>query len=484
MKKSRYKFSATLLLGALLCLLLPRVVQPAPDDNRKPPRNVQGARQGGNQSSGHGEEFNLFRTEVPSHKLDVILGRPTKTSITFSLLAYESSEAMVEYNKPDGPVARQNFALKKDEPRATTLQNLQPNVRYLYRVKARGEGRAEWQTVEEHWFQTARVAGEKFVFTIQADSHLDNNTDPALYARTLQNQREDAPDFMIDLGDTFMSEKHANRESAAKQYLAQRYYFGLAQTPLFLVLGNHDGEGLRWDEGPDSLAKWSNAMREKYFLNPDAPFGDNQNFYAWKWGDAQFIVLDPFGCTPRQRRDDDNWTKTLGKAQYDWLKQTLENSRAKFRFVFIHHLVGGLGKDARGGSEAAPFGEWGGKNEDGSDGFATHRANWAAPIHELLKANHVNAVFHGHDHLFVKQDLDGIVYQEVPQPGYPRYDNTNPAKHYGYEHGELQGSSGHLRVTIEADKATVEYVRAYLPQDENAARKNRRVSYVYDLLPR
>jgi hypothetical protein len=41
------------------------------------------------------------------------------------------------------------------------------------------------------------------------------------------------------------------------------------------------------------------------------------------------------------------------------------------------------------------------------------------PIHQLLVRNKVAAVFHGHDHLFAKQDLDGIVYQEVPQPSSP-----------------------------------------------------------------
>ena len=46
----------------------------------------------------------------------------------------------------------------------------------------------------------------------------------------------------------------------------------------------------------------------------------------------------------------------------------------------------------------------------------------------LLVANKVNIVFHGHDHLFVKQDLDGIVYQEVPQPSAARSDATNSAK--------------------------------------------------------
>jgi hypothetical protein len=68
---------------------------------------------------------------------------------------------------------------------------------------------------------------------------------------------------------------------------------------------------------------------------------------------------------------------TLGRDQYDWLKTTLENSSAKFKFVFAHNLVGGfdLGTvgNMRGGTEAAGFYEWGGKNPDGSWGFDQNR---------------------------------------------------------------------------------------------------------------
>jgi hypothetical protein len=42
------------------------------------------------------------------------------------------------------------------------------------------------------------------------------------------------------------------------------------------------------------------------------------------------------------------------------------------------------------------------------------------PIHQLLAENRVSIVFHGHDHLYTKQDRDGVVYQEVPQPGDPK----------------------------------------------------------------
>jgi len=43
----------------------------------------------------------------------------------------------------------------------------------------------------EFAFHTARLPGEAFTFTVTADSHLDENTDPALYRRTLANARAD-----------------------------------------------------------------------------------------------------------------------------------------------------------------------------------------------------------------------------------------------------------------------------------------------------
>ena len=301
------------------------------------------------------------------------------------------------------------------------------------------------------------LAENPFVFTITADSHLDDHTDREFYQRTLKRAAADKPLFHIDLGDTFMSEKLTNRAVAAQQYLDQRRYFNLLGAPLHLVIGNHDGESGRYLDGTtNSLAMWSRAMRVKYFPEPLAP--DGRNYYAWETNNTLFIALDPFWFTPRARRNDDNWHRTLGKEQYDWLKRTLETSRAKFKFVFIHHLVGGADRQGRGGVEGAAFYEWGGKNADGADGFARHRPGWAAPIHQLLLQNHVAAVFHGHDHLYAKQDLDGIVYQEAPQPGDPN-GSTRSAADYGYQRGVILGSSGYLRVTVTADKAKVEYVK-------------------------
>ena len=80
---------------------------------------------------------------------------------------------------------------------------------------------------------------------------------------------------------------------------------------------------------------------------------------------ARFVVLDPFqytmakpygaiageGSDDPQSGDQRNWT--LGRQQYDWFKQTLEGSGAKFKFGFSDHVTGGqLSVSGAGGRRA------------------------------------------------------------------------------------------------------------------------------------
>jgi hypothetical protein len=459
-----------------------------PVPTQKPPRGSktpalgqggQGQSQGGNNAS-----QNLTSADVPVHPFDVILGRPTTNSIAVSVLSYTSQTVSISYGTTSGNYTSQTnpVNLEANIPQTIELTNLQPDTLYYYSVNG-----------VENTFHTARASGSTFTFTIQADSHLDSNTNPQVYLQTLSNQRADHPDFVIDLGDTFMTEKYKPYTTAEPQYLAQRYYLSqVAQTAsLFLVLGNHDGEGAPRGNVGYETSTWAAGMRTKYFPNPvpdgfytgnvtpDSTVGNLQDYYAWEWGDALFVVLDPYWFTPASKGYSDLWNQTLGITQYQWLKTTLENSNARWKFIFIHQLIGGMDQNGRAGVSVAGLYEWGGNNADGSYGFDTHRPGWEMPIHQLLVANHVTAVFHGHDHLFVKEELDGIIYQEVPQPGATRANDTSSAAEYGYLTGDVLGSPGHVRVTVTPEQVTVEYVRAYLPQDEKSGQVNGQVDFSY-----
>lgn len=457
-----------------------------------------------------------FKTDVPAHDVNVVLARPTERSMTVSIsLKAGIAGGLVEYWRASGgprltaPIAASGAGSITN----VELAGLAPGTAYRYRVGWR-PARAETVTWGDEFGFRTRPTGAVpggFTFVVQADSHLDQGVEPAVYRQTLENMASGKPDFVIDLGDTFMTDKRGpDFKAALAQYDAQRYYLGLIarSAPLFMVLGNHDGEKGTSGRGADDIGPWSYCQRTTRFPPPlidgntytgltTMSGGIGANYYAFEWGDAQFIVLDPFWRTtervrggggnragerePRQEAQplkpiDSSWSMTLGREQYQWLRQSLAVSKARYRFVFIHHLVGGVGgAESRGGVESAAYFEWGGKNADGSEGFAEHRPGWAMPIHDLLAQHHVSAVIHGHDHLYVRGERDGVVYQCVPQPGNPR-GNTRTAAQYGYASGKVLGSPGHLRVRVEPEKATVEFVRTIVVTDDLPRRNDRRGS--------
>lgn len=420
-----------------------------------------------------------FLTSVPEVRGSVVLGRPTDRSVTLNVLLGTGGKAVVAFGPRGGALARRSpaFDLTPGEPREVVLDGLETNAAFAYHVLDAVTGEALLPEDGHGSFRTARAPGEAFAFTVQSDSHLDGNSDPALYEACLGNVRRDEPDFHLDLGDTFMTGKHPDRESASRHYAAQRYWLSRVarSAPLYLAVGNHDGEERRGpgDDGPDGLPAWAANQRRRFFPNPvpDRFYTGNpetvpgvgllQDWYAWTWGDALFVVLDPYRASRPTRGGTEPWNMTLGKAQYEWLARTLRTSRAKWTFVFVHQLTGGLGSGGRGGAEAALLYEWGGREADGRNTFARNRPGWEKPVHALLVENRVTAVFHGHDHFFARQELDGVVYQLVPQPARRRADVADAAE-YGYRTGESLPGAGHLRVRVEPGLVRYDFVRAAL----------------------
>ena len=330
----------------------------------------------------------------------------------------------------------------------------------------------------------------------------------------MQNIVAGQPDFLLDLGDTFSLDAATETEATVRQkYLDQRAFFGIAthSSPLFLVLGNHENEeGWNLDDfGANraaSLPVLGGNARKRYYLNPvpdgfftgnDDPLpeldGDHlrEDYYAFEWGNALFVAIDPFAYTMRkpfsgltggEKTDEvvgNRWDWTLGHAQYLWLKRTLETSTASFKFLFMHHLTGGTADYSRAGARGAKYCEWGGTNTDGTTwGFDSNRPGWEMPIHQLLVQNHVTAVFHGHDHVFAKEELDGVVYQAVPFAANDDYGIGFASNQTDYAGGTIVENSGHVRVTVAPAAVTVDYVRSFLPGDGT----NGSVAYSYGVV--
>ena len=440
-----------------------------------------------------------------------LLTRPTSTSVTVSMVPKVPLELYFLYGRSPGDYTCQTPAVPANGGSAlnVTLQGLLPGTQYYYRACFKEPGSTGYQSGPEHMFQTQRSPGSTFTFGIQADSHPEREKqmfNSALYHQTMDNVAEDQPDFYITLGDDFsidnlIEKDQLSRASVDAVYLNQRNYLGYvgSDSPVFLVNGNHE-EAARYllDGTPDNAAVYAGTSRMKFFPQPipDGFYtGDSEvveyvglpgDYYAWTWGDALFVVIDPYWHSPSAvdnvvgkdgTKQRDLWEVTLGETQYQWFKNTLEESDAPYKFVFAHHVQG----TGRGGIENAGLYEWGGNSPKGGWEFDTRRPGWELPIHQLMAENGVTAFFQGHDHLFARQELDGITYQEVPLPADPNYSTFNAN---AYRSGTTLPNSGYLKVTVSPRNTTVDYVKSYLPGKETASEKNGMVAYSYTLAPR
>ncbi len=453
----------------------------------------------------------LYPSVAATFVAQELLGRPTDHSVTVNALSLLTLEVYFEYGTNPGQYSQQTAVETHagQVPFEAVLDQLSADREYYYRMRYRRPQETEFLAGPERSVHTQRAPESAFVFTIQSDSHLQNALRGnrvghlALYRQTLANVAADQPDFHIDLGDTFQSEHYGGRsvldfEEAFQRHLDQRPYLDQLchTTPFFSVLGNHEGEqGWRLDGDPNNLAVWACNARKQLYPNPvpDGFYTGNQfaeplvglreNYYAWEWGDALFIVLDPYWYTASNPHAEgaDNWIWTLGDTQYQWFHHVLEDSTAKFKFVFSHQMVGGIDHYGRGGIEAArhsvsgnPSFEWGGEDSDGNYVFDALRPGWGLPIQQLMVAHHVAIWFHGHDHLFAKQDLEGVVYQECPKPSDANYGSGAAGM---YTLGDTLPNSGHLRITVAPAQVTVDYVRAFLPGDG----PNGEIAYSYTI---
>jgi len=411
-----------------------------------------------------------------------ILGRPTNTSVTVNVIPATPLEIYYEYGTAPGVYTARTTpqSAAANTPIETLIGGLQAGQRYYYRIRYNGT------PGEEHSFVTQRPAGSPFTFAIQGDSHperVGRQFDAALYARTLRSATGAQPDFYFTSGDDFSVDalKTVNASAVRALYINQRQWLGLVGAPVFLVNGNHEQAALaNLDGSADNVAVWAQTARNACFPQPapdsfysgDAtpvePIGLLRDYYAFTWGDALFVVIDPywhssqavdntFGGDRQTKKKRDLWNVTLGEEQYRWFKQTLETSTARYKFVFAHHVNG----TGRGGVELAYSYEWGDLAQ-----FAARRPGWEKPIHQLMADNGVTIFFQGHDHIFAHQELDGVVYQTLPDPANPNYTAENTE---AYRSGDRLPGSGHLRVSVAPGGVTVTYVRSYLDQPDEIA---------------
>lgn len=373
----------------------------------------------------------------------------TESEISIQVNASASAQIYVEYGYQKSKYSNKTSTslVSKGQSKIFILPNLKSGSKIYYRIRYAILGRKSFSALSQSEANTSSKS-DQFVFAVQADPHMDQASSAEVYAATIDQIVKAKPAFLMDLGDIFMTDKIQDKTEGnirARFALMKGFYDKLNGIPLYITLGNHDGE-----------LGYSNfntkKYREEYFPKQTGDLA----YYSFTTPDSLHVVLDIFTYTTSNPKDD-GWQWTLGKTQYEWLKRTLETSNAEHKFVYIHHLLYGNAQ-SRGGVEIAKYNEWGGQNNDGTEGFMANRPGWEMPVHNLLVKHGVDFVFKGHDHIYVKQELDGIIYQTLPQPSHPG-EKINSAAEYGYISGKVIGGSGFLKLTTSKNSIKVEFIK-------------------------
>jgi 3',5'-cyclic AMP phosphodiesterase CpdA len=452
------------------------------------------------------------------------LANPTQTSVAVSLIAGEEAEIFVEYGPAEAgwSHASARRIAAPEEPLVVTLDGLAPDREYRYRVRCRSPSAIDsgaepsFGARAEHSFRTLRTSGSTLRFGFATDSHAylgwtrahceGDASELAPLAATLENARASDLDFLILGGDeaqthcmrcpacaldgesTGEGTVRSAREGLLRYRIMRRAFEPVSHSiPLFLALGNHDGEaGFASADGrcryfEDTLAL-SRAARLALFPNPLETYagGADGRYFAFASGDALFLILDVMGQTPRVPEQPEDWS--LGAAQMRWLEQTLARSDRRWKLLFAHHLVGG--------SEMKLCYAYGrGGIKETQDGSATGKFRGEqARVHELMRRHGAQVFFYGHDHVFAvgeKRDPgDGgepILYvaggqaagRETPswteQPAFiSAYDFDGDGR------PDYRLEKGFVRVTVEGERAlAIEYVET----QTDAGHGNGKVSF-------
>jgi len=259
--------------------------------------------------------------------------KATPHSVLIAWRTDRPTDSLVEY----GPTP--NYGLRAYDPKkatdhALTIEGLEPDTAYYYRVL--GDGQVLTQGDKFHTNKDER--NPFFTFLVFGDSG-SGKAEQYDVARRIELLN---PDLGIVTGDVI----YENGEAANfDPYYFDVYKNTISRIAFYPSLGNHD---IRTENGEPYI---------RAFYLPG-----NERYYSFDYANAHFVALDS------------NVSASPESDQYRWLKRDLEKTDKFWKFVYFHH---------------PPYSSW--------DLFGG-RVDIREAFSPLFERYGVDIVFSGHDH--------------------------------------------------------------------------------------
>lgn len=243
----------------------------------------------------------------------------------------------------------------------------------------------------------ASLAGVKapFTFAVIGDNR---GSGEEIYGRLMEEIAGGKPALVIHTGDTV---KESDEDSEWREFVELSRPL---KAPYFIVPGNHEMD----EHGAGEL------FRERV-RQPG-----NELYYSVTAGGALFIVLNS---------EEPGSESRITGAQYNWLEGVLKNSKERFRFAFMHrpmYPAKGVGRHYKDSMNKYP------KDRD--------------RLERLFEKYGVNAVFCGHEHLYMKRKVGNIYHVVTGGGGAPLYEKPENGGFHHYIKVKVNKGSAEVRV--------------------------------------
>jgi hypothetical protein len=241
----------------------------------------------------------------------------------------------------------------------------------------------------------------KFSFIVLGDNRAGDPAGDAVYGKLIASALERKPDVLMNTGDEI------NKPGDLDDWKRFHELSRSVRVPYFLTVGNHDVH--------PEVAGSERTYKDQVVLP------GNELYYSFVAGNALFVVLDS-NIKGQEKR--------ITGEQFRWLELVLAASKEEHRFVFVHHpLFPEAGKGRHRGNSL--------------DRYKDERDR----LHRLFVRYRVTAVFAGHEHLYLRKRIDGVLYVITGGGGAPLYAKDEDG---GFHH--------FVRIMVDGDSVTGEVV--------------------------
>ncbi len=291
------------------------------------------------------------------------------------------------------------------------LSGLEAGTRYYYKVISNG---TESDTYN---FKTAPPDGQPFKMIVLGDNRPGQDTaptQPQVFSEIIDLVTAEDPDIVVMTGDyvySLTSDDKAN-ENIWEHFTNITDRLG-HYVPIYGVIGNHD---IRTPTG---------VRNDKYFLEafemPDEP----KTYGSFDFAGVHFILLDT---------EQEAYEGRIAGPQWDWLVNDLTQATEEMKFVFAHRPL-------------YPLRHIGSALDVNKD----ERAD----LQQLLEDTNVTAFFAGHDHLYNRLTVNGVVHIITGGAGAPPYETPWGGAFYHYLRVEVSPQSVNF-TAVRADGTVAE----------------------------